>query len=136
MGTITGPKENQIQKASPIRRPGGVTQVSATPGEVFLVETTTPKGTKSVDVVLHFGGNATFVFPKEMRALMQKEMQRASDPVVEAVSARSKLVPAMAPTPQAASVVTSTVPVQETVQVQEQPETTDVPNPSSVDVMP
>jgi len=51
------------------------------------VEVTSPKGTKTTDVVLYFGGRVAFLFPKEMQGLMQKNMQVASDRVVDAIVA-------------------------------------------------
>jgi hypothetical protein len=78
---VTGPKQNQIQS----HKAGKVGEVKAIPGTVYLVEVQAKAGQRTVDLVFYFGDRIAFVFPKELQAALQKNMQVASDRVVDAI---------------------------------------------------
>lgn len=54
-------------------------------GKPYLVEYVDGKGNVSVDLVFWFGGKHAFLFPKEMAAHLRKNMQVASDRVIDAI---------------------------------------------------
>lgn len=63
-------------------------------GKIFIVEVKNPKSREpEVEIALWFGNRTVFLFPKEMRGLMKKGMQIASDAVINSILQAEGLAP-------------------------------------------
>lgn len=84
-GNVKGPSEERIQQGM---GPGLTkNEVRVAAGRPYLIEYVDGKGQPTVDLVFSFGGRKVFLFPKDMAAHLRKNMQVASDRVIDAIQA-------------------------------------------------
>jgi len=131
--TITGPAESRIQQGmGPGLKKG---EVRVLPGKPYLVEYVDGKQQSTVDLVFWFGGKHAFLFPKDMAAHLRKNMQVASDRVINAIHEQEGLAPTVEKSVTGLSLPPEAIAADGGTVAQEAAVPETVPAPSAVDVM-